>query len=45
MPSEVWDEIVYPFLNFNATTVEVCECINNFMIWLLTHAGIKIDQC
>ena len=23
MPSEVWDEIIYPFLNFNGCTVEV----------------------
>ena len=22
-PSKVWDEITYPFLNFNGTTVEV----------------------
>ena len=23
MPSKVWDEITYPYLNFNGTTVEV----------------------
>ena len=23
MPSKVWDEITYPFLNFNGATVEV----------------------
>ena len=23
MPSKVWDEITYPFLNFNGCTVEV----------------------
>ena len=23
MPREVWDEIIYPFLNFNGCTVEV----------------------
>ena len=23
MPSKVWDEIIYPFLNFNSAAVEV----------------------
>ena len=23
MPSKVWDEITYPFINFNGATVEV----------------------
>ena len=23
MPGKVWDEIIYPFLNFNGATVEV----------------------
>ena len=23
---KVWDEITYPFLNFNGATVEVMEC-------------------
>ena len=27
---EKWDEITYPFLNFNTYTVEVLEWINNF---------------
>ena len=30
IPSKVWDEITYPFLNFNGCTVEVWEWINNF---------------
>ena len=30
-PYEVWDEITYPFQNFNDTTVEVWEWINNFI--------------
>ena len=30
MDSKVWDEITYPFLNFNGTSVEVLEWINNF---------------
>ena len=28
---KVWDEITYPFLNFNGATVEVKELINNFI--------------
>ena len=24
MPSKMWDEIIYPFPNFNGHTVEVC---------------------
>ena len=31
MPSEVWDENVYPFLNFNAATVDVWEWISQFI--------------
>ena len=27
--SKVWDEITYPFLNFNGTTIEVKEWISN----------------
>ena len=47
---EVWDEITYPFTNFNGATVEVWEWINDFVsystgMWLLIHAGIKIDPC
>ena len=30
MPCNVWDEIIYPFLNFNGETVEVYEWISNF---------------
>ena len=30
MPRELWDEITYPFLNFNGCTVEVYEKISNF---------------
>ena len=32
MPSKVWDEITYPFLNFNGCTVEVKEWIGNFIL-------------
>ena len=31
MLNEVWDEITYPFPNFNGCTVEVWEWINNFI--------------
>ena len=32
MPSEVWDEITYPFLTFNGCTIDVWEWINNFFL-------------
>ena len=31
VPSEVWDEITYPFPNFNSATVEVWGWISNFI--------------
>ena len=31
MASKVWDEIAYPFLNFNGSNVEVYEWISNFI--------------
>ena len=31
MPSKMWNEISYPFPNFNCCTVEVWEWINNFI--------------
>ena len=42
---KVWDEITYPFPNFNGVTVEVWEWISNFIpcflsMWFLIHAGI-----
>ena len=44
---KVWDEITYPFLNFNGCTVEVKEWISNLShtlqdMWLLIHAWIKV---
>ena len=38
MPSKVWDEITYPFLNFNGCTVEVWEWISipHFMMDVMT---------
>ena len=31
MPSKVWDEITYPFPNFNGCTIKVGEWISNFI--------------
>ena len=31
MPGKVWDEIIYPFPNFNGVTIEVWGWINNFI--------------
>ena len=31
MLSKMWDEITYPFLDFNSATVEVKEWISNFI--------------
>ena len=33
----VWDEITYPFLNFNGATVEVYEWISNFIPHFTMH--------
>ena len=32
MPSKVWDEIIYPFPNFNSFAVEVWELLNKFIL-------------
>ena len=50
MPSKVWDEITYPFPNFNGATVEVWVWISNFIPHIImdvitTHAGIKVKPC
>ena len=31
IPNKPWDEITYPFTNFNSATVEVWECISNLI--------------
>ena len=31
MPRKAWDEITYPFPNFNVAAVDVCEWISNFI--------------
>ena len=44
MPSKVWDEIIYPFPNFNGCTVEVWEWISNFiphfMMYITTYPSL-----
>ena len=40
MPSKVWDEITYPFLNFNGCTIEVYEWISNY----LSILGSKLNH-
>ena len=37
MPNKVWNEIFYPFPNFNDCTVEVWEWISNFISQLDTE--------
>ena len=44
---QVWDEITYPFSNFNGAAVEVWKCLiflshTLLGMWLLIHAGIKV---
>ena len=31
MPSQVWDEITYPFINSSGTAAEVCEWLSDFI--------------
>ena len=31
MPNKVWDEITYPYTNFNNAALEVQECISDFI--------------
>ena len=33
IPSQVWDEITYPFQNFNGSTVKVWKNKGNFIIY------------
>ena len=51
MPCKVWDEITYPFPNYNGSTVEVWEWISNFIphfildvitYRILIHTRIKV---
>ena len=44
----MWDEITYPFPNFNGATVEVCEWMTNFILHLteyviIIHARTKAN--
>ena len=46
----VWDEITYPFLNFNGATVEVYEWMSNFIphftghVVILSMLGLKLNH-
>ena len=46
---KVWDEITYPFPEFNGETIEVCEWISNCLpllgTWIIVYAGIKVKPC
>ena len=50
MHSKVWDEITYPFLNFNGCPVEVWEWISNFIqifimdVNYLSMLGLKLNR-
>ena len=43
MISKVWNEITYPFLNFNGCTVEVKEWISNFIPYFIMD--VLTDPC
>ena len=49
MHNKVWDNITYPFPNFNGATAEVWEWISNLILHLTMdvitypfHAGLKL---
>ena len=46
---KVWDEITYPFPNFNSATIEVGEWIYNlipdFAGNVIIYAGISVNPC
>ena len=33
----MWDEIIYPFPNFNGATIEIWEWISNFIPHITEH--------
>ena len=51
MPSNVWDEITYPFPNLDGCIIELIEWISYFVshytmdVRLLIHAGIQFKPC
>ena len=46
MPIKVWDEITYPFPNFNGWTMRVAEWVSNYIPWmyLFAHARVKLNH-
>ena len=47
MPSKVWDEINYPFQNFNGYTEmdKYLACHSLLDSWLLIHDKIEVKPC
>ena len=49
MPSKMWDEITYPFPNFDGATIEVWEWISNFIphfiMDLITYPRLVTRVC
>ena len=43
MPCKVWDEIIYPFPNYNCETVDVWEWISNFISYIIV--GVITNPC
>ena len=41
MPSKVWNEIIYPFPNFNGAAVEVWEWISNLIVIVIVIVIVK----
>ena len=45
VPSKVWGEITYPFLNFNSCTIEVWESISNFIPHFIMDVNVITYPC
>ena len=48
--AKVWDEITYPFPNFNGGTIDVWKWVSNFIPHftghvMLIHNAIKVKPC
>ena len=41
---KVWDEIIYPFPNFNGATVEVWELMNNFIPYFTAYVSTQCTE-
>ena len=50
MASKVWTEIIHPFPNINGAATDIWnrQVISSHILldlWLLIHAGIKVNPC